>query len=49
MRWRVPVEIDRSDLEALIEASQVTLERESHRLVMPPTGGGGDREEAGRR
>src|SRR5215203_6085142 len=33
MRWRVPVEIDRSDLEALIEASQVTLERESHRLV----------------
>ena len=33
MRWRVPVEISRSDLEALVEASEVVLERERHRLV----------------
>jgi hypothetical protein len=33
MRWRVPVEIDRSDLEALVEASEVALEREKHRLL----------------
>ncbi len=33
MRWRVPVEIDRSDLEALVNASEVVLEREKHRLV----------------
>ena len=33
MRWRVPVEIDRSDLEALVEVSEVVLERETHRLV----------------
>jgi hypothetical protein len=33
MRWRVPVEIARSDLEALIEASEVVLEREKHRLL----------------
>jgi hypothetical protein len=33
MRWRVPVEIARSDLEALVEASEVVLEREKHRLL----------------
>ena len=33
MRWRVPVEIDRSDLEALVEVSEVVLEREKHRLL----------------
>ncbi len=33
MRWRVPVEIARSELEALIEASEVVLERERHRLL----------------
>ncbi len=33
MRWRVPVEIDRADLEALVEGSEVVLEREAHRLV----------------
>jgi hypothetical protein len=33
MRWRVPVEIARSDLEALVEASEVDLERESHRIL----------------
>src|SRR5918992_635770 len=33
MRWRVPVEIDRSDLEALVAASEVVLEREKHRLL----------------
>src|SRR5215210_7062525 len=36
MRWRVPVEIDRTDLEALVEASEVMLERERHRLVHSP-------------
>jgi hypothetical protein len=33
MRWRVPVEISRSDLEALVSRSAVVLEREAHRLV----------------
>ena len=33
MRWRVPVEIARSDLEALVQSSEVVLERETHRLV----------------
>ena len=33
MRWRVPVEISHSDLEALVISSEVVLERESHRLV----------------
>jgi hypothetical protein len=33
MRWRVPVEISREDLEALVEASEVLLKREAHRLV----------------
>ena len=33
MRWRVPVEIDRSDLEALVEQSTVLLECEKHRLL----------------
>src|SRR5215211_8318951 len=33
MRWRVPVEIDRSDLEALVEASEILLEKEKHRIL----------------
>ncbi len=33
MRWRVPVEIARSELEALVAASEVMLEREKHRLL----------------
>ncbi len=33
MRWRVPVEICREDLEALIASSGVVLEREEHRLL----------------
>ena len=33
MRWRVPVEISRDDLEALVRASEVVLERETHRLL----------------
>ena len=33
MRRRGPVEIDRSDLEALVAASEVMLEREKHRLL----------------
>ena len=33
MRWRVPVEIERADLEALVEASETVLEREKHRLL----------------
>ena len=33
MRWRVPVEISREDLEALVEQSTVVLEREKHRLI----------------
>ncbi len=33
MRWRVPVEISREDLEALVASSGVVLEREEHRLL----------------
>ena len=33
MRWGVPVEIERADLERLIERSTVMLEREKHRLI----------------
>ena len=33
MRWRIPVEIERADLEALVGASEMVLERESHRLL----------------
>ena len=33
MRWRVPVEIARADLEALAASSEVVLEREKHRLL----------------
>jgi len=33
MRWRVPVEISQDDLRALVEVSEVVLEREVHRLV----------------
>ena len=33
MRWRVPVEISRSELERLIEALEEVLEREKHRLL----------------
>ncbi len=33
MRWRVPVEIERADLEALVGASETVLEREKHRLL----------------
>jgi hypothetical protein len=33
MRWRVPVEISREDLEALVDQSTVVLEREKHRLI----------------
>jgi hypothetical protein len=33
MRWRVPVEISRSELEELVERSGELLERETHRLV----------------
>ena len=33
MRWCVPVEISRDDLEALVERSTVVLEREKHRLI----------------
>ena len=33
MRWRVPVEITRADLEGLVETSGVVLERERHRLL----------------
>jgi hypothetical protein len=33
MRWAVPVEISRSDLEALIERSTVVMARESHRRL----------------
>lgn len=32
-RWRVPVEIDRADLERLVEASTQMLDREAHRLL----------------
>src|ERR671921_1453057 len=33
MRWRVPVEISRDDLQALVERSTVVLERDKHRLI----------------
>jgi hypothetical protein len=33
MRWRVPVQIARADLEALVEDSGVVLERQKHRLL----------------
>ena len=33
LRWRVPVEISREVLETLVRASEVVLERETHRLV----------------
>ena len=33
LRWRVPLEIDRADLERLIEHSTILLEREKHRLI----------------
>ena len=33
MRWGVPVEIARDDLERLIERSTVILDREGHRLI----------------
>ena len=32
-RWRVPVEISRDELKALVERSTVVLEREKHRLI----------------
>ena len=32
-RWRVPVTISRSELERLVEASTVVLDREKHRLI----------------
>jgi hypothetical protein len=33
MRWRVPIEISRGDLEVLVETSEIALEREKHRLL----------------
>jgi hypothetical protein len=33
MRWRVPVEISKEDLKTLVSASEVALERETHRLL----------------
>jgi hypothetical protein len=33
MRWRVPVEISKEDLEALVQRSTVVLEGERHRLI----------------
>ncbi len=33
MRWRVPVEISREDLEALVVSSEEILEKEKHRLL----------------
>jgi hypothetical protein len=33
MRWRVPVEISRDDLDALVERSTIVLERKKHRLI----------------
>jgi hypothetical protein len=32
-RWRVPVTISRAELERLVAASTVVLEREKHRLI----------------
>ena len=36
MRWRVPIEISKEDLEALVASSEVLLEREKHRLLHDP-------------
>ena len=33
MRWGVPREIGREDLERLVEASTVVLDREKHRMI----------------
>jgi hypothetical protein len=33
MRWRVPVEISREDLEALVASSEVVMAREAHRVL----------------
>ena len=33
LRWGVPAEIERADLQRLVEASTVVLEREKHRLI----------------
>ena len=33
LRWGVPAEIERADLERLVEASTILLEREKHRLI----------------
>ncbi len=33
MRWKVPVEISREELEELVERSEVAMERETHRLI----------------
>jgi hypothetical protein len=33
MRWRVPVEISRADLEGLVERSGELLDRERHRIL----------------
>jgi len=33
LRWGVPAEIERADLERLVEASTVLLERKKHRLI----------------
>jgi hypothetical protein len=33
MRWRVPVEISRENLQTLVEASEVVSERDRHRLL----------------
>ena len=33
MRWRVPIEISRDELGRLVEASEVVLEHERHRLL----------------
>jgi hypothetical protein len=33
MRWRVPVEISRDNLELLVETSGVVLERKAHRML----------------
>ena len=33
MRWRVPIEISKEDLEALVGASETVIEREEHRLL----------------
>jgi hypothetical protein len=33
MRWKVPVEIPRADLEELVQRSEELLDRERHRIV----------------